>query len=130
MRFILILLFCISCSSTPEKKSIHQCELTPSKTEQRHLSISARLHAGQFAKCFKNYLKFEENKNQSFNVCHKINTDKNGKVIYSKAYGIGAQIPKDFEMCLEQQLRMLDFKNLYLSEPEEVNFSLKYQTKS
>lgn len=130
MKYILLFLLLASCSSSSKKKSIHQCELTPSKTEQRHLSISAKLHAGEFARCFKNYLKFEENKNQSFNVCHKINTDKNGKVIYSKVYGIGGQIPKDFEMCLEQQLRMLDFQNLYLNQPEEVSFSLKYQTKS
>lgn len=125
LSFILL----IGCAHKEEVK-LHPCELSPSKTESRHLIIAAKLQASSLSACFKNYIKFEENKNQSFNVCHKFNVSKVGEVTYSKAYGINQSLPKDFEMCLEQQIWMMNFKGLQLQEADYINFSLKYQSKT
>jgi hypothetical protein len=83
---------------------------------------------GSFGRCFKNYLRFEKNKKQSFNICHNLNVAKSGKVTYTKAYGIGKSLPKDFSMCIEQELWLLNFEKLQMKRPSYINFSYKYNS--
>ncbi len=125
--FFLVLVLLSSCTSSP-KKNTHKCELAPNETQDRHVIIAAKLKMSSLAKCFKNYLQFEKNKKQSLNICHNMNVAKNGKVTYTKAYGIGKPIPNDFKMCIEQELWMMNFSKLQLEKPSFINFSFKYNS--
>jgi hypothetical protein len=128
MRIVLLFVFLFASCSTKTKKAVHKCEESPSITQDRHIIISAKLKMASLGNCFKNYLRFEENKKQSFNICHNFNVAKSGKVTYSKAYGIGKSIPKDFRMCIEQELWLMNFKKLQLEKPSYINFSFKYKS--
>lgn len=129
MKYIpfLITILLSSCSSGT-KKPLHSCELAPNNTEDRHLIIAAKLKMNGLGRCFKNYLKFEENKKQSFKICHNLNVAKSGKVTYSKAYGIGTSIPKDFKMCIEQELWLMNFEKLQPTKPRYIKFPFIYQS--
>ena len=127
MRILITLSLLASCSNIETKKQ-HKCETFPNNTQDRHIIISAKLEMGSLARCFKNYLRFEENKKQSFNICHNLNVAKSGKVTYTKAYGIGKSLPKDFKMCIEQELWLMNFKKLQMQRASYINFSFKYNS--
>ena len=127
MKYLVILVLLSSCSSST-RKTLHKCELAPDNTQDRHIIIAAKLKMASLGACFKNYLRFEENKKQSFNICHNFNVAKSGKVTYSNAYGINKSIPKDFRMCVEQELWLMNFNKLQLERSSYINFSFKYNS--
>ncbi len=129
-NYLFILLLLVSCSQAPvNKKQNSICPETNQEIENRHVVMSAKSKSGSLARCFKNYLKFEENKKQSFKVCNVINVAKNGRVTYSKAFGLGKRLPKDFKMCLEQEYWMMNFSKLQLDKPAYIKFPLEFKSK-
>lgn len=126
---VLFLLLIASCSQVPvNPKQNSLCPETNKEMENRHIIIAAKSKASPLARCFKNYIKFEEDKKQSFKVCNVINVAKNGKVTYSKAFGLGKRLPKDFKMCLEQEYWMMNFSALQLQKPAYIKFPLEFKS--
>ena len=131
-KFFLICLLGLSfsCSQAPaNKEAALRCPDTSGKMESRHVIISAKSQTGPLGRCFRDFLKFEENKKQSFKVCSVINVNKAGKVTYSKVFGLDKRIPKDFQMCLEQEYWMMSFVKLQLRAPAYVKFPLEFKSK-
>lgn len=130
IKRVLFLLFIVSCSQAPvNNKQNSLCPETNQEMENRHVIMSAKAKSAPLARCFKNYLKFEKDKKQSFKVCNVINVAKNGRVTYSKAFGIGKRMPKDFKMCLEQEYWMMNFSKLQLDRPAYIKFPLEFKSK-
>lgn len=127
---VLIFLLLVSCSQVEVNKNQNSlCPETNQKIEDRHIVISIKSKVSSLAHCFKNYLKFEKNKKQSFKVCNVFSIAKNGTVTYSKAFGLGKRIPKDFKMCLEQEFWMMNFAKLQLKRPANIKFPLEFKSK-
>lgn len=118
-----------ACSSSEKRNSNLLCPDSSNDLETRHVTISAKTQANALVKCFRNYLKFEENKKQEIRFCNVINVAKSGKVTYSKVFGIGKRLPKDFQMCLEQEYWMMNFSKLQLDKPVFVKFPLEFKSK-
>lgn len=124
-----LLLLGVACSQGALKdKSKQPCSLKDNKIQDRHVVMSAKSHTKSLSRCFKHYMKFETEKKQSFNVCSVLNVAKSGKVTYSKVYGIGKRIPKDFKMCLEQEYWMMNFSKLQLETQAYIQFSLQFKS--
>lgn len=131
MRFTFLLLYLVmfsSCSGSNVKKSRTLCPETNNEMENRHVVISAKSQSHSLARCFKNYLKFEKDKKQTIKVCNVLNVAKSGKVTYSKAFGLGKRLPKDFQMCLEQEYWMMNFSKLQLDKPAYIKFPLEFKS--
>ncbi len=133
MKYLLLVLLVVSCSSnkTVSKKhkvSLNGCMETNSSIEQRHAILSAKRQTQALAKCFQNYLRFQEKKKQSVHVCHKLNIKKSGRVIYTKAFGLGSRLENDFKMCIEQSLWVMNFKSLQLDEGLYLVFPLEFKS--
>lgn len=126
---VLPLLFLLSCTQSQTKKQSSLCPETTKEMENRHVVISAKAQANVLVRCFKNYLKFEKEKKQTIKVCNVLNVAKSGKVTYSKAFGIGMRLPKDFQMCLEQEYWMMNFVKLQLDKPAYIKFPLEFKSK-
>lgn len=130
IKRVLFLFFIVSCSQTPgNKKQNSRCLETNQEMANRHIVMSVKSKSGSLARCFKNFIKFEQNKKQSFKVCNVINVAKGGKVTYSKAFGLGKRLPKDFKMCLEQEYWMMSFTKLQLMKPAYIKFPLEFKSK-
>ena len=133
MKFLFLVLLVVSCSgqktvSKKNKVTLSGCVETNSSIEQRHAILSAKRQTQALAKCFQNYLRFQDNKKQSVHVCHKLNIRKSGKVIYTKAFGLGARLENDFKMCIEQSLWVMNFKSLQLEEGLHLVFPLEFKS--
>lgn len=130
IKKVLFLFLFVSCSQTKhQNKQNSLCPETNKDMENRHIVISAKSKSGALVRCFKNFLKFEEIKEQSFKFCNVMNVAKNGKVTYAKAFGLGKRLPKDFRMCLEQEYWMMDFSKLQLQRPGYIKFPLEFRSK-
>lgn len=105
-----------------------RCQEASNKIENRHVIISAKSQTGPLGRCFRDFLKFEQNKKQTLKVCSVINVNKSGKVTYSKVFGLDKKIPKDFQMCLEQEYWMMNFAKLQLDRPAYVKFPLEFKS--
>lgn len=130
MKYILLLFLLVSCAQTNGSKQVDsRCPETSKEMENRHVIISAKSQTGPLGRCFRDFLKFEENKKQSFKVCSAINVNKSGRVTYTKVFGLDKRIPKDFQMCLEQEYWMMNFSKLQLDKPAYVKFPLEFKSK-
>lgn len=128
MHKLLILILLVSCSQNTVKNKTFLCPETDKEMENRHVIISARSQSQSLVRCFKNYLKFEKEKKQTIKVCNVLNVAKSGKVTYSKAFGLGNRLPKDFKMCLEQEYWMMNFSKLQLEKPAYIKFPLEFKS--
>jgi len=119
-----------SCSSNQNTSSKRGgiCSENTSAVQDRHLIISAKSKSKILVRCFKNYIKFETNKKQSFKFCSNINVAKSGMVTYTKVFGLGNKLPKDFKMCLEQEYWMMNFKGLQLEKSAYIHFPLEFSS--
>ncbi len=125
-----IILLMASCSTNQKasKSQVGVCSPNTREVQDRHLIMSAKSKSKILARCFRNYLKFEKNKKQSIKFCSNINVSKAGKVTYSKVFGIGSKLPKDFKMCLEQEYWMMNFKGLQLEKASYIHFPFEFNS--
>ncbi len=113
MKYIFLLFLVIGCSTHKEAKTTSKvCLGNDDSIEKRHAVISAKRQGRALANCFKNYIRFQENKKQSINICHQISIKVSGKVNSTRVFGIDTKIPNDLKMCLEQSLWVMNFKSL------------------
>ena len=127
-KSIFIISLVLSCSQTRQIEKINSaCKISDEDISQRHITLSVKTQQSVLTRCFKNYLKFQENKKQTLNFCNVIHVSQNGKVSYSKVFGIGSNVPNDFKMCLEQEYWMMNFSKLQLQKPTYVKFPLEFR---
>ncbi len=131
-RSLIIFALLSSCaSSEPVTKAIvtGQCGNSSHDLATRHLSISAKIKASRLAYCFQNYLKFEEKKKQQISTCNQISVKRSGLVVFAQVTSNSkGRMPKDLKMCLTQEFRQMDFKELQLSHDLTIKFPLTFSS--
>lgn len=127
--FLSVALVFVSCATENKKETTtnNLCDENDNKITDRHIVMSAKSKSQALTRCFINYLKFEENKKQTFKVCNVVNVAKTGQVTYSKVFALEGRIPKDFQMCLEQEFWMMNFSKLQLEESHYIKFPLEFR---
>ncbi len=137
---LLLISLCFSCASN---KDVHKkkrtkskkvdssyCLSKSSKFEKKNLVTVAQIKSSVLGACFSNYLRFEKNKKQTIGTCNQLSIKKNGKVSYVQVTDIRRKnLPKDLEMCMEQEFWKMSFKGLYLSKPYYIQFPLNFTSK-
>jgi hypothetical protein len=92
----------------------------------RHIKLAITSNGQGLSRCFQNYLKFEENKKQMIRTCSIVHINRSGVVHYAKVLPIEGVIPKDFQMCLEQEYWSMNLKGLQLENNMEVKFPMNF----
>lgn len=139
-RLISILSVCsiaVSCSSNknkverPTKVALDsKCRETNVLQIEKHLVIAAKNQKQKnLVSCFKNYLKFEKNKQQKLMTCSQINIKRSGRVSFVKTISTNSdKIPKDFKWCMEQEFWRMDFAGLQLDRDYQIMFPLNFSS--
>jgi hypothetical protein len=117
----------ISKHSTGKKNTNLQCDDEGQSIVSRHIALQVSSQKNRLVHCFKNFLQFEENKEQTIHVCNNINVARSGKVTYAKVNGI--KLPKDLKMCLEQQLWTMNFRAIQPTKNISVRFPITFRSK-
>lgn len=130
-----LLYFFVSCanvSSIPRKVTrdvSSSCDQEYASSERKHLVTAARIKSSTLVNCFKNYLRFEQNKKQKISVCNQLSIQKNGRVSYVQVTNSNKKnLPKDFQMCIEQEYWSMNFKGLQLEESHLIRFQLNFSS--
>lgn len=107
-----------------------ECKETNIIVRERHLVISAKSQKKEnLVACFKNYLKFQDDKEQLLQTCNELVIKNSGKVSSVQVISRGNQpIPKDFKWCLEQEFWKMDFSALQLDHDYQVVFPLNFSS--
>jgi hypothetical protein len=134
-KFLLISLLVLSCSTgtkTPKKETKQigdSCANTSQSIDKRHLVIAAKSKAPELVSCFKNYLRFEENKKQKISTCNILTIKRNGSVKFAYSRGHEqSRLPKAMKMCMEQEFWKMRFKGLQLGKAHTIKFSLVFNS--
>ena len=131
-RCLIILALLSSCATSgPVTRGIvtGQCGNPSHDLATRHLSISAKIKASRLSYCFQNYLKFEENKKQRISICNQISVKSSGLVAFAQVTSNSKdRVPKDLKMCLTQEFRQMNFKELQLSHGLTIKFALTFSS--
>ncbi len=138
-RLISILSVCsiaVSCSSHKNKSVVPKvamdtdCKETNVLQIEKHLVIAAKNQKQKnLVSCFKNYLKFEKNKQQKLMTCSQINIKRSGRVSFVKTISTdNRKIPKDFKWCMEQEFWRMDFAGLQLDRDYQIMFPLNFSS--
>ena len=105
------------------------CKQQYSETEKRHLVMAAKIKSSVLANCFRNFLRFEENKKQSLSVCNQISVKRDGRVSYVQVTNANRRtLPKDLKMCIEQEYWRMNFSGLQLAENHLIQFQLNFSS--
>jgi len=119
----LVLLLAIACSS--KKAPIapkNFCEIESDIIDKKAILINVNSKSAQINNCLKNYLKFTQEKEFSFNGCVRLLVSKRGQP--KRISVVGAKLPSDLKMCIEQELWTFNFANLYLSQEVKLQFPI------
>jgi hypothetical protein len=102
------------------------CERTQSESpDERSLIFAAKNKSTGIVNCFRNYLRFEKNKKQLIKTCTRLNVKKSGNVSFVKVLGVTPRnVPKDLQMCIEQEYWKMQFSGLQLERSYSVKFPL------
>ena len=93
----------------------------------KHLIISAKAQNNSMANCFKNFIRFEEDKTQSIYTCSTLKINNSGRVSYAYTRGKrGQTVPKDLKMCMEQSFHKMDFNSLQLDQAQTIQFPIEF----
>jgi len=134
---LIMTLFLSSCALFEKKTKkmkktvVHSpCDRIESDIDRRHLIIAAKVQAKRLiGYCFDNHLQFEKNKIKSIDTCTALKIRKNGSVTFVRATGNnGSQIPKDMKMCIEQELRIANFRKLKLKKSESISIAISFKS--
>ncbi len=129
MKKLIFLIILSGCSSKPATLlENHSCKDSDS-LQTSHAKMAIKSQISKMQACFQNYIKFQQESNQTVKVCHTVNISRDGKVTYSQVTPIEGRIAKDFKMCLEQSFWVMNFSKLQLEEDLFVKFPLIYQSK-
>ncbi|MBD65209.1 MAG: hypothetical protein CME62_08380 [Halobacteriovoraceae bacterium] len=136
--FLLVLVLCFSCSTSPKKltkKSSPQargdsCVSDHNYAEEKYLTTAAKAQANILARCFKNYLQFEEDKNQEIKICNTLTVQRSGKVTFVHTRGFkGDRLPKDLKMCMEQEYWKMNFARMQLDRRYTIRFPIHFKSR-
>jgi hypothetical protein len=129
----------MGCASKPvvvQKKkkyaevSSNYCKTQSVLFEKKNLVTVAQIKSSVMVNCFKNYLRFEKEKNQVIGSCNQLSIKRNGRVSHVQVTDLRRKkLPKDFSMCLKQEFWKMSFKGLDLTRPHFIEFPLNFQTK-
>lgn len=123
MKYLVLLGLLSSCANIkPTKSKSLFCSHKDKSIQSRHLIMMANSQQEKLIRCFRNFLRFEENKKQRIVVCNTLNVRKSGRVSYARVFG--PNVPKDLAMCLEQELWTMNFKALQLDKSVYVQYPL------
>lgn len=133
---LLVFLFFLSCSNiqsinkkTVKKEPRKECAPRRRGIETRHLVSAARIKSSVLASCFKNYLKFEKEKEQYMSTCNQIVVKKYGKVSFVQITNTNKKaLPKGFKMCVEQEYWKMNFRGLQLSRTHMIKFKMNFSS--
>ncbi len=134
-----ILLLIVSCSNIKvinsegsQPQAVYEeneCGFAARDVEERHLIVAAKIKSSVMANCFKNWLRFEDNKKQKISTCNQLSIRRNGSVSYVQVTEAnGKQLPKDFKMCVRQEYWKMSFSGLQLDNSHVIRFPLNYSS--
>ena len=141
MKFLLLILFILSCSSVKpvnKKNKARKAKLSNGKSctsshgnfEGKNLVTVAQIKSSDLGYCFANYLKFEAEKKQTIQTCNQLSISKYGKVNYVQVTDLNKKrLPNDLKMCLKQEYWKMNFKGLSLQKNYVIRFPLTFQSK-
>ena len=132
-----ILMACASEPTVVKKSKKIYAEVSPKycKTqstlfEKKNLVTVAQIKSSVMVNCFKNYLRFEKNKNQVIGSCNQLSIKKSGRVSHVQVTDLRRKkLPKDFAMCVKQEFWKMNFKGLDLTRSHFIEFPLNFQTR-
>lgn len=112
-----------------EEKKIEDCHVKESTIGQKHLIISAMNKSRILARCFDNFLKFEEDKLRKIYTCNVLTIRPSGHVEYVYSRGqFGSDLPKDLKMCMEQEMWKMNFQGLQLTKTLTIQFPIEFNS--
>lgn len=113
-------------ATTTQSHSGSYCERTQSESaDERSLIFAAKNKSNGIINCFRSYLRFEEKKRQLIKTCTRLEVNRSGRVTYTKVLGVSPRIvPKDLQMCLEQEYWKMEFHGLQLDRSYSLKFPL------
>lgn len=131
----LVLSFLCGCAQTKKKTKTlvstpGECRETDVLVEERHLVMSAKNQKqANLIACFQNYLKFEQQKQQQLFTCNQISIRRNGTVSYVQTTSSDKRaLPRDLEMCLEQEFWKMNFSGLQIERSYIISFPLNFSS--
>lgn len=107
-------------------ESLSKCNRTHDSILSKHIELQVNSQSKSLTRCFQNFLQFEENKKQTIDVCNRLNVARNGHVTYANVSG--DKLPKDLQMCLEQELWTMNFRALQPNKNVRVQFPLTFSS--
>lgn len=135
---LLILSFLVLSCSTGNKQSNTSkaagiskdtCSNSSNSIDIRHLVIAAKAKAPQLVSCFRNFLRFEEQKKQRISTCNILTIRKSGKVKFAYSRGSAqSRLPKAMKMCMEQEFWKMQFTGLQLGKSYTIKFPLLFNS--
>lgn len=135
-RLLCLLLLIAGCTTrqntTPKSEASHpvealNCNFKMENMEQEHLAMAIRSDT-IFSNCLKNYLKFEQIEETSFQFCTQVRVTKDG-VVRSVSL-INGNLPKSLHWCIEQEIWSKNFRGLLLNRTTTVTFPVKLLVKT
>ncbi len=137
LKLVILLTFLGSCSQVkriPEVKrsnnpSTLACYSKHDDFDGKNLIQVAQIKSSDLTYCFKNYLRFEENKKQTLSVCNQLAINSKGKVGFVQVNDLYKKnLPRDFQMCLKQEFWKMDFSALDLTKSHSIRFPLVFKS--
>jgi len=138
LRLVALIFLIVSCAGvkTINNKQAHKkqttngfCSQEYHETEKRHLVMAAKIKSSVLANCFRNFLRFEENKKQKISVCNQISIKRSGRVSYVQVTNANKRVlPKDLKMCIEQEYWKMNFSGLQLISSHLIQFQLNFSS--
>lgn len=135
---ISLMISIVSCSTLPVDKnspnrgkvSTATCKSEFDHFEGKNLVTAAQIKSSVMGNCFRNYLRFEQNKKQTIGTCNQISIRRGGKVNYVQVTNLNRKsLPKDLKMCMKQEYWKMDFSGLQLERSYIINFPLTFTSK-
>lgn len=117
--------------SSNGRKFVDKCESPKGPAEIKYLTTAAQVSAAKkIGHCFQNYMRFEENKNQSIKVCSTLTVKKRGHISFVHLRGFqGDRLPKDIKMCMTQEYLKMNFKKMQLARKYTIRFPINFQSR-
>jgi hypothetical protein len=132
--WFLLVFILLSCSQikiitkaepAPKPGTFSSCSENSRDQNHRHLVVAAKIKSSVIGNCLKNYLKFEQNKKQSFSMCNQLFVKTKGQVSYVQVSSSdGKPLPRDLEMCIEQEYWKMNFRGLQLDRSYQIKFKM------
>lgn len=108
---------------------INRCQVSNLSLDEKHLLMSLEGQSKVLVNCFKNYMRFESNKDQSVFSCNRLLISKKGLVRKVDVFSFSHKLPKDYQMCIRQEFWKMRFSGLHLSRSYKIVFPISFTSK-